>query len=245
MPAIAVPPGTRVTWRVTERDVTTTGAVHVDVQGIQPLITGDMPAGAGAPRYTVHTRSVTEDGRRALWELLDELRPYVSATLEAENRLIAREFDGLTGTETEGWGAVDNTSAVSIRELEDIEASLLYGVDHETESPVLRMAKRSALTNINNQPLGAWWERNIRSRAEERIRRHIGDPSIGTKVRRLAAEYLAEADAPSVDGLLAAYRERHPGDRAGRDRIVAALTAGRTIDALSYSLAEHDEGDAL
>jgi hypothetical protein len=68
---------------------------------------------------------------------------------------------------------------------------------------------------------------NIRARAEEAIRRRIGDPKIGPKIRRVQAKVQAE----TVDELIEAYRLIHPRDALARKRAIAALTAGPEITA--------------
>ncbi|WP_332798106.1 hypothetical protein, partial [Xanthomonas sp. WCS2019Cala2-53] len=72
--------------------------------------------------------------------------------------------------------------------LEGLATSLLWGTEAQADSIVLRMVDRAASTHINNQPLGSWFDINLRARAEEAVRRHIGDPHIGRKIRRLARE---------------------------------------------------------
>ncbi|MHB1973790.1 MAG: hypothetical protein ACYCR4_05810, partial [Acidimicrobiales bacterium] len=61
----------------------------------------------------------------------------------------------------------------------------------------------------------------LRSAAETAIRRRIGDPHIGRKVRTLARS----SDVSDPGDLLQRYREHWPEDGAGADRIDAALRA--------------------
>lgn len=106
--------------------------------------------------------------------------------------------------------------------------------DSEKQTSVLiRMIRLAALTPINRQPLGPWFATNIPARAEELIRRTIGDPHIGRKVRRVMRAY----NPASLDELLEIYRRTHPEDGAGRDRLLAAISAGKTVDATSTSTA--------
>ena len=60
---------------------------------------------------------------------------------------------------------------------------------------------------------------SLRSVAESAIRRRIGDPHVGRKVRRL----LREETFAGLAELLACYRERWPGDAIGMRRVAAAV----------------------
>ena len=64
------------------------------------------------------------------------------------------------------------------------------------------------------------------------MRRHIGDPHIGRKIRRLAREQGPD----SIDELIEMYRRAHPRESVGRDRVIAALSADKTLDSVSHSL---------
>lgn len=232
---LAVPSGTQVRWSVTERGVTERGASTVTWDGLTVVVSGEWP-NAAAPRYVPRAKTVAEDGSRALFELVASLEDHVAEALAQANRYVARELEGRTGDEAEGWSETFNHGAVDRIALDVLSSELLYGRDDENESTVIRMAKSAALTNINNQPLGSWWSINVRARAEERIRRHIGDPHIGPKVRRFTAAYLRNHGDASLEELLRQYRAANPRDMAGRDRLVAALSAGKTVDATSTSL---------
>ena len=60
------------------------------------------------------------------------------------------------------------------------------------------------------------------------MRRAIGDPHVGPKVRGLARE-LGTTD---VDTIVAAYRRRWPGDHLAADRAGQALSVGS--DAMAH-----------
>lgn len=239
LPAIAVRPGQRVRWSICEQGQSFTGEAVVDVSwaGSEPevSITGDWPS-AAMPVASQSPRQVTSDGKVALFALVSALEKHVADCLEQANRYVARELEGRVGDAAEGWADSSNHGAVDRVALDTIGTELMFGRDDEESSAVLRMARRAALTSINNQPLGNWWAVNLRARAEERIRKHIGDPHIGPKIRRFTSNYLATAENATVEDLLEQYRRANPRDQAGRNRLLAAISAGKTIDATSSSL---------
>lgn len=239
-PAITVAPGTPVSWTAVEgngdEQETFGGTFTVDPAGV---VTGDYPDGAVPPALA--TKSDLEaDGRLARFELAEALERAVNEALAQRNRYIARELEGRLGQTPEGWGTSLNHGAADAVALENLATELLWGSSFarrdQKDSVVLRMIHKAATTSINNQPLGSWFSVNLSARAEEAIRRHIGDPHIGRKVRRLAREM----SPMSIDHLLELYRRAHPRDNVGRERIIAALSAGKTIDSVSSSLSLHE-----
>lgn len=227
-PSIVVVPGAEVNWRTVERGVEQTGAF---VAYSPTDITGDYPPGAPAPAINTAKRFIA-GGALARFELVNALEHHVSELLEASSRLVAREIEGRLGDESEGWAPTLNHGVADHVALESLATSLLWGTDSQTDSIVLRMVDRAAATHINNQPLGSWFDVNLRARAEEAVRRHIGDPHIGRKIRRLAREQSPE----SIDELIDMYRRAHPRESVGRDRVIAALSADKTLDSVSHSL---------
>ena len=227
-PSIVVEPGAEVSWRIVERGVEQSGSftVHSPTD-----IEGSYPDGAPAPKAGSR-KDIVATGAAARFQLVTVLEHHVADLLEFSNRLVARELEGRLGDESEGWAPTLNHGVVDDVALESLATDLLWGAAAQQDSVVLRMVDRAAATHINNQPLGSWFDTNLRARAEEAVRRHIGDPHIGRKIRRLAREQRPE----SIDDLIEMYRRAHPRESVGRDRVIAALSADKTIDSLSHSL---------
>jgi len=249
-PSIVVEPGTEVSWRITERreEITGTFTAHSPTD-----IDGEYPPGAPAP-VTTTRHDLIRGGRVARFQLVSALERHVNALLEGSNRFIARELEGRLGDDAENWAPTVNHGVLDKVGLEALASDLLWGADGQSDSVTLRMVERAATTHINNQPLGSWFDTNLRARAEEAIRRRIGDPHIGRKIRRLAREQ----SPGSIDELLEMYRRANPKESVGRDRVIAALSADKTLDAVSHSLSlvanvhadaaaleESDEGEAI
>ena len=169
------------------------------------------------------------------WTLVSELERYVLFSLEAANRRVAREIEGDSeDTElTDYYADRDNHGVLDRIALDKIAGTLLYGADGTPASSVIRrLIVRCATTSINQQPLSSYLATNVYSQAELHIRREIGDPHVGRKVRRLARE----SGAPDIDSLLAAYRVAHPKDELGLRRAIAALTAGKSVESTATSM---------
>lgn len=228
-PSIVVEPGTEVSWRIVERGAEQTGRF---VAYSPDDIEGEYPQDALAPELRARAALIA-DGKVARFQLVDALERHVAELLEASSRLVARELEGRLGDETETWAPSNNHGVADSVALESIATELLWGGESQSDSIVLRMVERAATTHINNQPLGSWFDTNLRARAEEAVRRHIGDPHIGRKIRRLAREQKPE----SIEALIELYRRAHPRESVGRDRVIAALSASKTLDSVSHSLA--------
>lgn len=227
-PSIVVERGTEVSWHTVERGAKASGVftVHSDTD-----IDGDYPTGADGPVLATRA-SLIAAGEVARFELVNALEPHVVGLLESSNRLVARELEGRLGDEHESWAPTLNHGVTDAVALDALATELLWGSGGQSDSVVLRMVERAATTHINNQPFGSWLDINLRARAEEAVRRHIGDPHIGRKIRRLAREQ----SPASIEELIELYRRAHPRETVGRQRVVAALSADKTLDSVAHSL---------
>lgn len=246
-PAVALADGAtvEVTWSYTEHRKTTTGTAVLTAHAGVVDTAGDYPEHATAPRthLTFGTRGwdrviakLTGTASESEWRLLSELERYVTFSLETANRRVAREIEGdVEDTDiVDYYVDRDNFGVVDGIAIEKLTTELLFGrAGAANGSVVKRLIGRCATTSINNQPLPSYLATNIYSHAEEHVRREIGDPHVGRKVRRLARR----AGARDLESILAAYRQAHPNDELGAGRAIAALTAGKTIEATSTSTA--------
>ncbi len=235
---LAIPTGVieQPHWSVVEHGRRRRGTCTVSVTSGE-ILTEGYPSGASHPRLFPAPKPLAQlqrDGAAAEWALLSELEPHVTASLQAANRTVAREIEDNNEdidlyTDRSNHGAVDTVA------LEKLAGQLLYGTEGSRDgSIVLRLIRRCAQTAINQQPVASYLAANIFSAAEEAIRREIRDPHIGRKVRRLARKL----NASDLETVIRAYRAAHPKDALGRTRAILALTAGKTIDAVSSSLTE-------
>ena len=170
-------------------------------------------------------RAMVKAGNESRWSLVSSLETFALQKLVHANSTVAAEL------------GEHNERAIStvIDEIaiDDLLSEMLYGKPSSrasstevASSVITRMVDRSLLSGTFQRvdPM-RYFTVNIRARAEEAIRRRIGDPKIGPKVRRV----FAKTGAQSVDELIVAYNHLYPNDSLARKRAIAALSAGPEI----------------
>ncbi|GAA3635179.1 hypothetical protein [Microlunatus ginsengisoli] len=165
----------------------------------------------GAPRETL-TR-LAETGRAARWEFLLWLQPTVNSALRKAHAGIRGEM----GTDTRP--APPLVDQVKLEQLADL---MLFG-DGETASSADRLIALCCApdTFLRVDPL-RYLTTAVRRDAATVLRRAVGDPHIGRKVRQVARE-LGTTDVARV---VAAYRRRWPEDHLAAERAQQALSVG-------------------
>jgi hypothetical protein len=156
--------------------------------------------------------SLVADGEAARWEAITALEP---KALEAVRRAHA-EVAAEVGPAADGTCIL--LDRIDVQALAD--RMLLGDADATSVPPVARLIQRclspSAFARVDPR---RYVTSALRVYATEQIRRAIGDPHVGPKVRAAAAT-LGTTD---VDAVIAYYRARRPADRLGRHRAEAAL----------------------
>lgn len=154
-------------------------------------------------------RVLREKGKQAAWELVMRLEPYVLSLVLGASRRIAGEVGSL-------GGVLDDVAA------DEVTDELVAG------GLVLKLVERLATTEkLLSQSLGSYLHINLRSMTETAVRRRIGDPHVGRKIRRV----FAESGAGSMVELLAYYKDRYPSEKVSEKRALAALSAGSLVGA--------------
>jgi hypothetical protein len=154
-------------------------------------------------------RVLRQKGKEAAWELVMRLEPYVLSLVLGAARRIAAEV-GQPGS------VLDDVAA------DEVTDELVTG------GLVLKLVERLATTEkLLSQSLGSYLHINLRSMAETAVRRRIGDPHVGRKIRRV----FAESGASSMPELLAYYRDKYPSEKVSEKRALAALSAGSLVGA--------------
>lgn len=157
-----------------------------------------------APLNALHKK-----GKQAAWELVMRLEPYVLSLVLGASRRIAAEVGSI-------GGVLDDVAA------DEVTDELVTG------GLVLRLVERLATTEkLLSQSLGSYLHINLRSMAETAVRRRIGDPHVGRKIRRA----FEESGAGSMAELLAFYKDRYPSEKVSEKRALAALSAGSLVGA--------------
>lgn len=168
-------------------------------------------------------------GATSRWEALSYLEPYTRRALTLAHSNVANELSIQWGTHR---AVLDETK------LESIASQMLLG-DEEHPGKVTQMLERclKAETFTKVEPL-KYIKESLRRDANTEVRRAIGDPHIGTKIRKVARE-LGLRD---LDDIIEAYRTRYPSDRLSKDRALAALSVAPDAMASWRELKPHNEG---
>ncbi len=160
--------------------------------------------------------ALQQKGKQAAWELVMRLEPYILSLVLGASRRIAAEV-GTPG------GVLDDVAA------DEVTDELVTG------GLVLKLVERLATTEkVISQSIGSYLHINLRSMTETAVRRRIGDPHVGRKIRRV----FAESGAGSMGELLAYYRNKYPSEKVSEKRALAALSAGSLVGASALSFDE-------
>ena len=152
-------------------------------------------------------------GRAARWDLLQLLEPYVRAAVTRGHSRVAAEVAGAASTSS-------RPSVLDENDLETVVDALLLGEEPGRPGPVARMLDRCQHPDTFRRvdPL-RYITVTLRRDAEQEVRRRIGDPRIGPKIRALHRQH----PGISLPDLVARYREQHPQDRLSVRRAATAL----------------------
>lgn len=182
---------------------------------------GDIPA----PIIVVGSlQHLVKRGKEAVWSITMQLEPYVRELVAAASRRVGADVGSMT------YGVLDETT------IDQVTDELVTG------GLVLRLVERTATTSkLGSQSLGSYLHINLRSMAETAVRRYIGDPHVGRKIRAV----LAETQANSMDELLDNYRRRFPREKVSKKRAANALTAGSLLEVGAVSVDLLSEGERL
>ena len=172
-----------------------------------------VPAHAASRTGMAHDLArIAAAGRAARWDLLQLLEPYVRAAVIRGHARVAAEVAGATSTSSRP-AVLDDT------DLEVVADALLLG-EGAGPGPVARMLDRCLRPDTFRRvdPL-RYIAVTLRRDAEQEIRRRIGDPRIGRKIRALHRQH----PGISLPDLVAWYRSLYPQDRLSTQRAAAAL----------------------
>ncbi len=166
-------------------------------------------------------------GRQSQWQLLFSLEPFVTSTVHKAHSAVSHEISELTGRFQPVLHDTGIEQIVNVLMVGEPTA----GVADTPSVPRLleQCLRHDRFTTVD--PL-MFLRRNLRRDAEDQVRRAIGDPRIGPKVRRLARQM----PGASVGEIVAAYRLEHPKDRLSTARAEAALQVGSDPMARSVAL---------
>lgn len=234
-PLHLVPVGAPIVLHWTAAGLGHTGADALTVSAVSYLMDDQveeqpsgMPTSVAVPvisrmELVAELTRLAAAGHSARWEALEYLEPYITRALTLAQSSVAHEM-------SQTWGAYQ--AVVDATKLEAIRDQMLLG-DESHPGKVSQLLDRCLKpeTFKKVEPL-KYIKESLRRDANTEIRRAIGDPHIGAKIRRVARE-LSTRD---VDTIVDEYRERYPKDRLSRDRAVAALSVAPDAMACWWAL---------
>ena len=238
-PVLSAPYGdVEVSWRLSGLGHNRSGTATIPVGGAlsqaptTEVRLDDQIAVAASIRHTIldsqrvrTLRGLVKDGVTARWELMSGFEQFTRAKVQSANNTVAAEIAQHKGIPLAG--VIDDIT------VDDLVAKLMYG--HGGTSTIQRMIDSAlAPDRFNSVDPMHFFTVGIRARAEEAVRRHIGDPKVGPKVRRV----FAKAKVSTLPELIEAYRQLYPNDSLGKNRALAALSAGADIATTQRMLRE-------
>lgn len=172
------------------------------------LEVGLIPAGNAAREL----ERIATDGDLAWWQASGMIEPILLRALHRAHAVVGGDL------RSDGGNLIDPT------DIEIIRDNLVLGDGARDSSHIGRLLSRclAPQTFTSVDPM-RYITASLRRDAEEALRRHIGDPRLGPKIRRLAEE-MGDKD---VRGLVDAYNARYPSDHLGASRAEIALEIGR------------------
>jgi hypothetical protein len=157
---------------------------------------------------------LASDGRSARWEILHIFENNLRWNFERALRSVNVEL-GL-----ESMPAIDRAAS------ETIQNNILLGDDGRSDSLALRLINRclegEAFSRVDPE---CYVRRALFSGSESAIRRYIGDPHIGRKVRKVSDQIQSD----DVDLITEEFSRQNPNAKLGSNRAKAALSATRRV----------------
>lgn len=177
-----------------------------------------------AHRVKARLREIVEDGRAALWEILPTLEPMVRQAIRHAHGAVAAEVDG-------GLNNIP-PALVDAATLDRIVDEMMLGETDDLGFAHRLIDRCTTPTRFTNVDPLKFVVDAVNSEAETAIRRELGDPHIGRKIRALARE-LGTRD---VSRVITEYRARYPKDRLADRRAEAAMTVAPLVTASATNL---------
>lgn len=165
-----------------------------------------------ANRIRITLNHLITDGDNARWELLHHLEStYIHRVMAAAAGKVLAEV---------GDGAQSGVDAVTV---ETLVTGFTFGNPGEGPSRMTQIIEAALVpSRFRKVDPGRWLVVEVQRSCERYVRKYLGDPRIGSKIRRLLREL---PDSPeSIQELVEAYARRHPEDRLAAPRAIQALT---------------------
>ncbi|WP_157773478.1 hypothetical protein [Brachybacterium vulturis] len=161
-----------------------------------------------------------EDGELARWQMLASLEDFAHRQVGSVATSIFREVADLADTEV----APDLLDA---QQLEVVVTDVVYGRSG-ADSRILRSLDRclDPATTRTVDPI-RYLTTQIRRDLADQVRVAIGDPQVGSRVRRIAR---ALGTGATLEDIIDRYNQVHSSDRISTTRAIRALTVAPSIE---------------
>ncbi len=184
------------------------------------VVCGTMPR----DQAVRHLRELAERGQLARWEAIETIRVWVERSVRHQHSWMSAEVTGRDATPLLDYTALDR-----------VADRILLGVPGDTTAPeAMRMVEQSLQPTayVRAEPT-LWLRTAIRRAVQQELRREIGDPNAGPRIRSVARGLGVTGAASEQDVLrvVTACREQYPNERIGAVRVRNALTAGPILEA--------------
>lgn len=188
------------------------------------------PTVTGTEAVTSRLQHLLDAGQQAQWTMMEHLERRAA-------RMIYRSVSSLRHErERLGQGPeklLDETSIEALRN------RLVYGDPGSGPSTVQRLVERcTAVRTFASCDPEHYITISLRRDAKYEVQKALGDPHVGTKVRRLYEEMGTDTDIETE--LVPEYRRRYPADRLDAERARAALVMASDPMAGVFALGELD-----
>lgn len=179
-------------------------------------------------RLEAELKELTRLGSTARWETLLWLEPYVERALRLAHASVSTELSSQ-------WG--DRRVLLDDTKLKTIADQMLLGDDRHPGKVSQLLERCLAPTTFRRVEPVKYIKESLRRDANAEIRRAIGDPRVGSRVRKVAQDLGTD----DLDQIVEEFRRRYPYDRLARSRAEAALSVSPDPMASWWGLYPEDE----
>ncbi|UQN30457.1 hypothetical protein [Brachybacterium kimchii] len=161
-----------------------------------------------------------ERGELAKWEMLQALELFAHEKIGSITSAICREISGIDEADTAPHLLDDEQLNVVI-------TNVIYGTSGKS-SRALRGIERclDPATTRNVDPV-RYLTTQVRRDLADGVRVAVGDPQVGSRVRRIARGLGTGA---TLDQIIEHYNQAHTSDRISTSRAIRALTVAPTLE---------------
>lgn len=219
-------------WRITNMGHQLSGSLTISEFGFSTQVPGQLDVvlleAYSARDLSRKLANFTKTGATARWEILQSFESYTRSKLDEASRILAQEFSEYHGRSIPG--VIDEIA------IDSLLTHMLFG-EGDT-SIVSRMVDKALHPDaFKSFDPARYFTLNLKRSALGEVRRSIGDPHIGTKIRRLHKQ----VGSTNLVDLVTAYNAQYPKEHLGAKRAAAALTAGPEVGVTAVNLVSDEE----